>query len=227
VTDTGWHIYWQNPGDSGEPPRTQWKLPAGVTIGALEWPTPMRLSTAVGTDYGYQGTTVLFSSLQIPATAQPGNIEVGLDLRWLACHDVCIPQHTRLKTPLRIANAASIHYSAHQILQSAAERLPKPLPPSYRPMATILPNSFLLTFVSSEPITKAEFFPAEVEQIENSAPQELASHGKNKSLTLKKSQYFRQEPQSLKGVLVINGRDAYQVDAPIQSSIKIRRSHQK
>jgi len=23
--DEGWHIYWQNPGDSGEPPQVQWK----------------------------------------------------------------------------------------------------------------------------------------------------------------------------------------------------------
>ncbi len=27
--DPEWHIYWQNPGDSGEPPRIEWKLPLG------------------------------------------------------------------------------------------------------------------------------------------------------------------------------------------------------
>src|SRR5271168_188396 len=27
--DSGWHIYWQNPGDSGEPPKIRWELPRG------------------------------------------------------------------------------------------------------------------------------------------------------------------------------------------------------
>src|SRR5689334_9116933 len=36
--DPEWHIYWQNPGDSGEPPKITWKLPPGVQMGALEWP---------------------------------------------------------------------------------------------------------------------------------------------------------------------------------------------
>lgn len=35
----GWHIYWQNPGDSGGPPTIRWTLPS-VTAGPFEWPTP-------------------------------------------------------------------------------------------------------------------------------------------------------------------------------------------
>lgn len=31
--ESGWHIYWINPGDSGEPPRVQWHLPAGFQAG--------------------------------------------------------------------------------------------------------------------------------------------------------------------------------------------------
>jgi hypothetical protein len=27
--EQGWHIYWQNPGNAGEPPKIQWGLPAG------------------------------------------------------------------------------------------------------------------------------------------------------------------------------------------------------
>ena len=27
--EEGWHTYWVNPGDSGEPPRIEWKLPTG------------------------------------------------------------------------------------------------------------------------------------------------------------------------------------------------------
>jgi DsbC/DsbD-like thiol-disulfide interchange protein len=227
VTDSGWRIYWQNPGDSGEPPRIQWQLPARVTAGALEWPTPIRLTTGAGTDYGYQGTTVLLSSLHIPATAQSGTITVSGNLRWLVCHDICIPQSTHLEAPLRIASATSINDSAHQLLQAAAERLPKPLPASYRPEVKSYKESFNLTMASSVPITLAEFFPTDEAQIDNGAPQELASHAGNISLTLKKSEYLRQEPQHLKGVLVLNGRDAYLLDARIHNSTTQKGSRQR
>src|ERR1700756_3752431 len=31
--EKGWHVYWVNPGDSGEPPRVTWDLPAGIKAG--------------------------------------------------------------------------------------------------------------------------------------------------------------------------------------------------
>ncbi len=31
--EKGWHVYWINPGDSGEPPTVEWKLPAGFEAG--------------------------------------------------------------------------------------------------------------------------------------------------------------------------------------------------
>jgi thiol:disulfide interchange protein DsbD len=218
VTENGWHIYWQNAGDSGEPPRIQWQLPAGVTAAELGWPTPMRLTTSAGTDFGYQGTTVLLSSLRLPTTPPSGTITAGGELRWLVCHDICIPQSTHLEAPIRIAGAASVNDSAHQLLQSAAERLPKPLPASYRPEAASSQDSFRLTLLSSEPITQAEFFPGEEGQIDNGAVQDFASQAGKFSLTLKRSEYLRTEPQHLRGVLVLNGREAYQLDAPIHAS---------
>jgi DsbC/DsbD-like thiol-disulfide interchange protein len=218
VTDSGWHIYWQNPGDSGEPPQMQWQLPSGVTTGELGWPTPIRLTTTAGTDFGYEGTTVLLSALQIPTTMQSGTITVGGDLRWLVCHDICVSQSTHLEAPIRIASVTSINDSAHQLLQSAAERLPKPLPASYRPEVASLRNSFRLTFISNQPITQSEFFPGDEAEIDNGAPQEVVNHAGIVSLTLKKSDYLQQEPQHLQGVLVLNGRDAYLLDAPIHRS---------
>jgi thiol:disulfide interchange protein DsbD len=36
----GWHTYWINPGDSGEPPQIEWALPAGFSAGDIAWPHP-------------------------------------------------------------------------------------------------------------------------------------------------------------------------------------------
>ena len=42
VLDEGWHTYWRNPGDSGEPVQINWELPEGVTAGRLagRYPVP-------------------------------------------------------------------------------------------------------------------------------------------------------------------------------------------
>lgn len=219
VTDGGWHIYWQNPGDSGEPPRIQWRLPAGVTAGTLQWPVPRRMKNPAGTDYGYEGTTILLTSLQIPSTVQPGTtIQVSGDLRWLVCHDICVPQRAEPSIPIRIANETSLDPAARLLLQSAADHMPKPLPASFRPSVTSSPDSLRLSLVSSEPITQAEFFPSEAEQIDNGAPQALATRAGVLRLTFKKSENLRQDPQHLRGVIVLNGRDAYELDVPVHSS---------
>jgi DsbC/DsbD-like thiol-disulfide interchange protein len=57
--DPGWHIYWQNSGDSGQPPSVQWQLPPGFTAGAIEWPAPQRLEHPPIVDYGYENDVLL------------------------------------------------------------------------------------------------------------------------------------------------------------------------
>ncbi len=45
-TKPGWHGYWANPGDAGLPMRIEWQLPAGFSVGALDYPVPTRLTIA-------------------------------------------------------------------------------------------------------------------------------------------------------------------------------------
>jgi thiol:disulfide interchange protein DsbD len=177
---------------------------------------PTRLTTTAGTDFGYQGTTVLLSALQMPSTSPSATISVGGELRWLVCRDICVPRSAHLEAPIRIGSAASVDEPARQLLEAAAARLPTPLPSAYRAEAESLLQRFRLTLVATnEPVTQAEFFPAEEAQIDNGAPQEWIDHGGKASLTLKKSEYLQQEPKHLKGILVLNGRHAYLVDAPV------------
>jgi DsbC/DsbD-like thiol-disulfide interchange protein len=220
-TDKDWHIYWKNPGDSGEPPEIRWQLPAGVTMGPLQWPFPMRLKTSAGTDYGYEGTVVLLSTLNIPATVRPGsNLMVAGDLRWLVCNDICIPQRAALKANLRISNAATVDELAHALL-TANTRIPKPLPESFHLTATSSHDNLQLSFALgnkvSGKIAYAVFFPAEPEQIDNAAPQELATSDGIARLKLKKSDHLQRDPDRLNGVLVLDEQDSYQVDVPIRS----------
>src|ERR1700746_4226219 len=64
--EKGWHVYWVNPGDSGEPPRVTWDLPAGITAGDIELAVPRRLGTASIVDYGYEDAVMLI----VPMSAE-------------------------------------------------------------------------------------------------------------------------------------------------------------
>jgi thiol:disulfide interchange protein DsbD len=56
---SGWHTYWMNPGDSGEPPRIEWTLPSGFTAGDFAWPPPERIAVGPAMTYGYSKHVVL------------------------------------------------------------------------------------------------------------------------------------------------------------------------
>ena len=43
--DAGWHTYWQNGGDSGQPTEIHWALPAGISAGEIQWPVPEKFTT--------------------------------------------------------------------------------------------------------------------------------------------------------------------------------------
>jgi DsbC/DsbD-like thiol-disulfide interchange protein len=220
--DKNWHIYWRNPGDSGEAPRVRWELPHGIEAGPLEWPSPSRLETAAGVDYGYEGRVVLLSTLRIPATALPGGtMEIAGALRWLVCSDVCIPQAEEVNTPIRVGTAALVDSKAEGFLKAAADKLPQPLPPELHVGVVGSPGSFDVRFAPGR-VTHAEFFPAEPEQIDNAATQTLINHNGSSQLQLKKSDHLQTDPERLTGVLVLDGRP-YKIDLPVHASVANQR----
>jgi thiol:disulfide interchange protein DsbD len=48
----GWHTYWINPGDSGEPMTVAWDLPRGVEHGPLVWPHPEPIPVGPAMSFG-------------------------------------------------------------------------------------------------------------------------------------------------------------------------------
>src|SRR5580692_9503205 len=52
--ENGWHVYWMNPGDAGQPPKINWTLPSGVTAGPMQFPAPKRLPLGPLMDFGYE-----------------------------------------------------------------------------------------------------------------------------------------------------------------------------
>nr|WP_266003691.1 thioredoxin family protein [Paucibacter sp. PLA-PC-4] len=104
-----WHTYWRNPGDSGLPTRMDWQLPAGVTVGEIQWPTPQRLPVGPLVNYGYEGELLLAVPLTIGPEFKGGSLKLQMMADWLVCKEVCIPESGEFALDLPVAAATAGH----------------------------------------------------------------------------------------------------------------------
>ncbi len=105
--EPGWHTYWLNPGDSGEPPIVEFDLAAGGEAGELRFPAPERLPYPPLLNFGYSDTFTLLGSIGVPAdwpAGTPYRVPVRVD--WLVCEEICIPEggSTELVIPTAAAS---------------------------------------------------------------------------------------------------------------------------
>ena len=221
--EKGWHIYWVNPGDAGEPARIQWDLPAGFQAREIRWPTPLRLATGPLVDYGYEGRTLLPIPLQVPASYRPGApATLAADVRYLVCREVCIPARTRVTLSTHSSASTPAELAARrELFRRARERWPRPMPATWKAHAGERRRQFVLTLQtgSQETATAAMFFPLERDQIDNAARQAVAPTGSNGlQITLKKSALLEKSISVLKGVVVLGPDRAFEIAAPVSAS---------
>jgi thiol:disulfide interchange protein DsbD len=215
--EKGWHIYWVNPGDSGEPPSVKWELPAGLTTGAMEWPTPQRIGSSNIVDYGYQNDVMLIVPIHADAsvTAQPA-ARVAADVKILVCREMCIPGSAQVSLTLPIksqppaSNAGSI-----EVFAATRRSMPRPMPVNWKIRAAEENDSFVLTATTGRPITQAMFFPLAESQIENATPQMLVPEATGFKLLLRKSNQLLKPIERMRGVLVVPRAQSYLIDVPV------------
>src|SRR5262245_9043124 len=99
----GWHTYWENPGDSGEPATIAWNLPDGFTAGGITWPPPRRIPIGPFVSYGYEGEVLLPIRVTAPA-GLPVGAPVILRARaaWLVCKRECVPEEASVDVALQV-----------------------------------------------------------------------------------------------------------------------------
>ena len=100
----GWHTYWMNPGDSGEPPRIEWSLPKGFTAGDFVWPPPERIAVGPAMTYGYSNGVVLPVAVTAPRDLVPGTrLALRGQASWIVCEKICIPEEAPLALTLPVS----------------------------------------------------------------------------------------------------------------------------
>ncbi len=121
-----WHTYWKNSGDSGQPTDLQWTLPAGVTAGEVQWPTPKKIKIGSLINYGYENTLLLPVPLEISQLFKPGvlssDLEIKLKAVWLVCKQECIPEEGEFALKIPVKGSTALSAGAFEAAQAAAPR---------------------------------------------------------------------------------------------------------
>ena len=206
----GWHTYWMNPGDSGEPPRIEWDLPSGFRAGEFAWPLPERISVGSAMTYGYSNEVVLPMAMTPPANLPAGkNVTLRGRASWLVCEKICVPEEAPVALTLPVAaGAPSLDPRGAALIAAARRNVPtaSPWPASF--VAT--PADVTLTVKASglmpDRITDVWFFPARWGAIDLTAPQRARVDAEGIRLDVARGQLREAVAAPIDGVLVVSER---------------------
>jgi thiol:disulfide interchange protein len=209
----GWHVYWQNAGDAGEPPAIQWTLPNGITAGPLQFPAPSRLPVGPLMDYGYENQVLFPFKLDAASSAKTGQETLKAHVTWLVCSSVCIPGKADLELSRPVARGPAPPAAEPPLFQQFLGKLPQPLPAGDKAVFQPTPTGFRLAITTGQRETQAQFFPSDQTIVDNPAPQKIVPTAEGLVLLLKKDANISGNPAHLAGVVELAGGRAYQVSA--------------
>ena len=239
--DAGWHVYWVNPGDSGDAPHVQWSLPAGVTAEPMQFIAPRRLPLGPLMDFGYENARYANGNLNgvafpvrltLANTIQPGTvIHLGAAVSWLVCREVCIPGKALLgadykvekgiggKGPAMLAYLMSGYQTA---ISEAVKNLPKPLPANAKASVDASGSEYVLTLTTGKRLDKAEVYPFDQGIVANAAPQKLEPLPNGARIHLVKDDTLTHDPAQLHLLVKLSDTLAYDVTAAVSGGGSIQ-----
>jgi thiol:disulfide interchange protein DsbD len=216
--EPGWHVYWLNSGDSGQPPSMKWQLPAGVAAGGLQFPAPRRLPLGPLMDYGYENEVLLPVPVQVATDFRPTTPSVTLSaaVKWLVCREVCIQGGAELsveRAALGAAPALPTTTEDARLLARFESAVPPALPATDQARFISAGANLVLAVTTGRRESSAQFFPADQNLIANAAPQVVKPLVNGFQLTLVKDENLTAAPKELHGVIVLAGDRAYEIRA--------------
>jgi thiol:disulfide interchange protein/DsbC/DsbD-like thiol-disulfide interchange protein len=218
--EPGWHVYWKNPGDAGEPPHIKWTGPTWVHPGALQFPIPKRLPLGPLMDFGYEDEVVFPLDVQVKlgtgasfGAYSARSADLTANISWLVCRGSCIPEKTVLQITRPIGQGSGSVQPDQQIWARLADKLPQALPANLKIGFVPTASGFRMTVITGKRETEASFFPSSPDILSNPAPQTAAPTANGLTLDLKKDELLTSNPKELAGLLQLSGGRAYELIA--------------
>jgi thiol:disulfide interchange protein DsbD len=217
ILEPDWHVYWLNPGDSGEPPTVFWNPPAGLEPGEFLWPAPERIPVGQLVNYGYHGDVVLPFRIAVATGTSAGTLEGRAS--WLLCKDICVPGKARLGITFPLTGDAAAAVPAwKQMLADATGRVPAKAPSSWRVEARDAGETVALTIITGRRETGGTFFPLDMGIIADGAPQSPTPLDGGIRFSLDKSDFLTTTPATLRGLVSLDSGATHVVSAPVRGA---------
>lgn len=220
--DPGWHVYWVNAGDSGEPPSIKWQLPTGVTADGMQFPAPKRLPLGPLMDFGYENEVLfpilLHTSPKVPVGRQ---LDFSAQVNWLVCREVCIPGRANLKMIVGTVAKKPVDNPLTRDIFRRLSVLPQPLPPTAKLTINTTADGFALTLIDGQHEKAAEFYPLDAGQIANAAPQTVEPHLRGIRIRVKKDDTLTKNPAQLRGLIKLADGTAYEIAEPVDGPLPV------
>ena len=217
-----WHVYWKNAGDSGEPPRITWILPAGITAAPMRFPIPSRLPLGPLMDFGYEDAVAFPVEISAAKSVKPGPVHLDAKVDWLVCSSTCIPGKAHLGLDLQVSPTAAPAGIPVGALGAALKSLPQPLPPDMHLTANGGRSDLVFTFLTrAKGAPDAEFYPTDQDVIDNAADQVVQPIAGGYQLRVKRAsdsdhpEKFLPFPKQIHGLLKFSDDQGYDLVARI------------
>jgi len=224
--DPGWHVYWANPGESGEPPRLHWTTPVGFTAGSPVWPAPSRLVIGGIVNFGYEHDLLLPVRMHASdADRHPGaDLTYSLKLTWLACRaDECIPVSADLALTIPVAGDRAVADTRWgPLIDAALADAPTPVTASLvaRSDGTLV-VAVADSNLAAKPASPADYFPEDAGVVEEGVLPRVTITPGSVEIEVEKSPSAPAQLTRLIGLLTLGAgpeRRAYAVDAIADSA---------
>ena len=174
----GWHGYWENPGDAGLGMTADWRLPKGVSVGGLLYPTPRTLTVQGIMNYVYEAEYGVLVPLHVDRRQAIGSrLSIRAHLEWLACTDeICVPEQGDVALDLKVGkpNAAGVHAARFDGFRRA---LPARLDGEGRFAVDAGRIRLVLPYPADAPLANPYFFPATDGLVDYGAQQSFSRSG--------------------------------------------------
>src|SRR5580692_1749399 len=215
--DKGWHTYWRNPGDAGEPTKITWTLPAGWRAGDIVWPAPKRLPVGPLMNYGYEDQAVLATPIEVPADAKVGETaHIAAKAQMLVCADICVPQDADLTLDVPItAGGGAADPTWGAAITSALAAAPKPsgLAATYQLAGTTLKLAVAGPALAGLSGADAYFYPETPGLIDQAKPQAIDLGAQGLTFATTAGEDLKTPPASIAGVVETADGHAFEVSA--------------
>ena len=128
--DDDWHVYGEDPGDSGLPTDVKWTSDH-ATFGGIDWPPVQTFVDPAGiiTTYGYESWVLFVSEATLAADA-PEQVEITATVSYLACKIKCLPGNAELRRTVKVGSTKP---AGPDVLRLFEERVAEPKTKAHQP----------------------------------------------------------------------------------------------